>query len=70
MTVMTHVEKICRTFNRNPGQFLTLAMITKETHIPKHSVRSRISDMRTSGISILTEYQWIGGKKKAYYRLG
>lgn len=67
MTQLEKVEKYLR--QNNKGKGITVAALSRVTHVPKDSVYRRVYELRAAGHAIYTNTRRINGSKKYYYRL-
>jgi DNA-binding IclR family transcriptional regulator len=66
----SQIDKIANVLAQNtqtPG--LTAAMIAKKAGVPKANVAKRVSDLRSEGFAIYTNFRVRNGARKSYYRL-
>lgn len=52
---------------KTPG--LTVPMIAKSANMPAGNVAKRVSDLRSEGYTIYTNYRNVNGERKTYYRM-
>jgi len=67
---MSQMNRVLNVLERNvasPG--VTVSRLAKDARLPKASVSKRISELRSEGFRIFTNYRKIGNQKKTYYRL-
>lgn len=67
---MAQIDKIARVLAKNNrGSGITVARIADRAGVPKGNVYKRVHDLRNEGYTIYSNYRYVNGERKLYYRM-
>ena len=67
---MSQIDRIATVLAKNnKGAGITVSQIAKLARVPRENVYKRVSDLRSEGFAIYSNYCNVNGERKLYYRM-